>query len=281
MLNSPPVFVKGTLTVQIELHHTQSTPAVTELKQRTERVLADLAPYADVTLIKARTPKATPTAQPASSTTTHDHHRLPVLRIDGNPVRPAGTDHRPQPASGTPAAPTPGVVPGAVPGPETLPTEAQIRAHLTQALLTAGPSAIRLPLPHRRIIAIALILLVTGALAGQFFTGGPLITFTGIALLPIGLATNGRRTGRQPLMLAALAGSGVGALFLAVYFGPLFLSTAENIIPPATGFFYAGIAFLAAAWVPAIIALFFRHHLRQHLKARLLQEVTDTTPEAV
>jgi hypothetical protein len=283
MVKALPFFVKVARTVQIELHYTQSTPAVAELRRRTEHVLADLAPYVNVTPVRARTPKPIRTRQATSeATATPGTNSTPVLRIDGHPVLPEEPTQKPGTTSGfapdTVPSAVPDTIPSTVPGAGALPTEDRIRAHLTETLLKAGPSAIRLPLPHRRIVAIALILMVAGALIGQFFIGGPVLTFTGIALLPIGLATNGRRTGRQPFMLAALIASTLGAAGFAWYFGPLLLNPDGDAAPPSTGFYYAGLVFLAAAWAAAFAALFSRRRLRQHLKDRLLQEITDNPP---
>jgi hypothetical protein len=250
--------------VQIELHYKQPDSTVAELTQRTEHVLADLAPYANVTPIKTRTPRTTGAQGRTSGAASATDTTFPaVLRIDGHPVLPEESGQQT------------GITAGAVPGVGVLPTEDRIREHLTQALLKAGPSAIRLPLPHRRIVAIALILMVAGALVGQFLVAGPVLTFIGIALLPIGLATNGRRTGRQPLMLAALISSSLGAVCFAWYFGPLLLNSTEDAAPPAIGFLYIGLVFLATAWVAPFTALFSRRHLRLDLKDRLLKEVTD------
>lgn len=206
---------------------------------------------------------------------------MPALLID-NTIVPADTP--PAPLSDEPASATPGTLTGS-PEPGThhaahpIPSQHQITAHLAQALLTAGPKAIRLPLVHRRIVAIALLLMLAGALSSTFLAFGPLLTFTGLLLLPIGLATNGTRSRRQPLMLIAALAAFMSAVFLLWYFGPLLISDTDSVEPPASALFYAALACLCIAWAGALAALLARRRLRQQLKDRLLQQLTNPPPD--
>ncbi|MUK02211.1 hypothetical protein GM708_09915 [Vibrio cholerae] len=270
--------------MNIELHHTSMDAPAGALKQRAERVLIELAPYAHVALIKPATPGKT--ARRSAGPT-------PVLLIDGQPVHPSTT---PTPTT----TPTPGLEPKAsekttngvagVPplraddeeleteGPGTrILTEADIRSALGQALLKAGPGVIRLPLRHRRIIAIALLLMVIGALSSQFLAYGSVLTLTGVALLPVGLATNGRRTGRQPLMVAAGCAALLGLALLFWYFAPLLLGPEESAVAPATWIYYSGLGCLTLAWLVALLAVVARRRLRRTITERLHREVSGTT----
>lgn len=231
--------------VNIEIHFAHRNPLVAALQQQTEQSLSDLAPYANLTLVRTSTRASSPPA-------THDR---PALLIDGKvvPAETADTDTSTVPP---------------------IPSQRQITSYLAQALLAAGPSAIRLPLVHRRIVAIALLLLVTGALSSQFLAAGPVLTFAGLALLPVGLATNGTRSRRQPLMLGATIASFLSAAFLLWYFSPLLL-TSDTADPPSSTVFYAALACLCLAYAAALVALFVRRRLRRDLKNRLLHTITD------
>ncbi|MHA7146717.1 hypothetical protein ACX80U_18575 [Arthrobacter sp. TmT3-37] len=249
--------------MNIEILFAQTDPDMVELRQRTERSLADLAPYADITLVStgARKRPSRPVAQ-----------NLPALLIDGTIV-PA--DSSQAPASAAPADMTSSHVHSSSIPERPIPSQQQITARLAQALLTAGPGAIRLPLVHRRVVAIALLLMLVGALSSQLIAVGQVLTFTGLLLLPVGLATNGTRSHRQPLMLLAATAAFASAVLLLGYFGPLLLSGTDSVEPPASALFYAALVCLGLAWVAALAALLARRRLRQQLKNRLLRQVTD------
>ena len=261
--------------MNIELLFTQTDPELVELRQRTERSLADLAPYANITLVRTG-------ARKGPSRLVPEH--LPALLID-NTIVPADPPEAPDYTTPATTAPTGGtsspVRSSSIPE-HPIPSQRQITAHLAQALLTAGPGAIRLPLVHRRIVAIALLLMLASALSSQFLAIGPVLTFTGLLLLPVGLATNGTRSRRQPLMLLAAVVASASAVLLLVYFGPLLFSGTDSAEPPASALFYAALICLCLAWAAALTALLARRRLRQQLKNRLLRQVTDqsgTTPE--
>ncbi|WP_394252956.1 RodZ family helix-turn-helix domain-containing protein [Arthrobacter pityocampae] len=266
------------MNIDILFAHTE--PAMVELQQRTERSLADLAPYAHITLVKVGGRKDPSRPIPRN---------LPALLID-NTIVPTESSEAPTSAAPTTVAPIP-ATPAATTSPSAhsmsnpahpLPSQQQITTHLAQALLTAGPGAIRLPLAHRRIVGIALLLMLTGALSSQFLALGPVLTFAGLLLLPIGLATNGTRSRRQPLMLIASVAASASAALLLWYFGPLLLSDTDSATAPASTLFYAALTCLCIAWAAALTALLVRRRLRQQLKNRLLQQITDpsrTPPE--
>ncbi len=222
--------------MNIEIHFAHRDSLVAELQQRTGRSLSDVAPYAHVTLVKTSTRVPSPAP---------DIRDRPTLLIDGRIV-PADAEETSVVTDEHAALGTDG--PGRASSPMRLiPSQRQITAYLAQALLSAGPSAIRLPLVHRRIVAIALLLMLTGALSSQFIAAGPVLTFAGLALLPVGLATNGTRSRRQPLMLGAAAASCTSAVFLLWYFSPLLLSS-ETANPPASAIFYIALACLCIAY---------------------------------
>ncbi|THJ65604.1 hypothetical protein E8P82_11535 [Arthrobacter echini] len=248
--------------MNIELLFSHTDPAMAELQQRTERSLTDLAPYANITLVKigARQTPSRPVPQ-----------NLPALVIEDTIV----------PADPPQAFPPKGLAVGSSSKQNTptsahpLPSQHQITAHLTQALLTAGPRAIRLPLVHRRIVGIALLLMLTGALSSPFLALGPVLTFIGLLMLPIGLASNGTRSRRQPLMLTAAAAAFASAVLLLWYFGPLLLSDMNSATSPAPTLFNAALACLGIDWAAALTALLARRRLRRKLKDRLLQQIAD------
>lgn len=280
--------------MNIEIFFTHTDPDLTELRQRTERSLADLAPYANITLAKINSRRAPTRPVPQN---------LPALLIDGTVV-PADRRQGPAPTAGDPST-DPGTDPrtsagtgtgtgtgitadgrrstGRVPsrdvsdGARALPTEQQITEHLARALLSAGPSAIRLPLVHRRIVALALLLMLAGALTSAFLSIGPILTFTGLLVLPIGLATNGTRSNRQPLMLIAVIAALVSGALLLTYFAPLLFSQTDAAAPPSSVFFSAAVICLGLAWVAAFVAVLARRRLRQRLKDRLLHHITGSS----
>ncbi|MHA7241351.1 hypothetical protein [Arthrobacter sp. TMS1-12-1] len=253
--------------MNIEILFARTDPDMVELRQRTERSLTDLAPYADITLVRtgARKPPSRPVAQ-----------NLPALLIDNTVVaaEPSDAPESPTPATAGPADMTSSHVPSSSISERPIPSQQQITAHLAQALLTAGPGTIRLPLVHRRVVAIALLLMLVGALSSQFIAIGPVLTFTGLLLLPVGLATNGTRSRRQPLMLLAAAAAIASAVLLLGYFSPLLLSGTDSAEPPASALFYAALTCLCLAWAAALAALLARRRLRQQLKNRLLRRIT-------
>lgn len=258
--------------VNIEILFTRADSGLAELRQRTERSLADLAPYANITLAKINPRKAPTRPVPRN---------LPALFIE-NIIVPADSPRSPATTTGIPTDTTTVGNSSAMSPPEnpsrdarSLPSEHKITVHLARALLSAGPGAIRLPLAHRRIVAIALLLMLAGAMTSAFLSIGPILTFTGLLVLPIGLATNGTRSRRQPLMLIATIAALASAAFLLTYFAPLLLSQTDAAIPPSSGFFYAALVCLGVAWVAALAALLTRRRLRQKLKNRLLHQITD------
>lgn len=279
----PPLLTSEShkLFVIIEILHAGTTSRVNELRRRTEEALADLAPYAHVGLTRAATRKIGPSVP---------EHQLPVLLIDTKVVPASPANVRQQMNdSATPEAGTgvdmlgeypdafgvhPAVATPAPPPEPPLPTQRQIRATLAQVLLTSGPSAIRLPLVHRRIVSVALLLMVIGALLSTIVAIGPVLTYSGLLLLPIGLSTNGTRARQQPLMLIAGVACALSALLLLWYFGPLIFNTVDAT-PPSASILYGALLCLGAAWGSAAVALLTRRRLRQQLKDRLLQAVRE------
>ncbi|WP_156911284.1 hypothetical protein [Arthrobacter sp. CAL618] len=221
------------------------------LKERTERVLIDVAPYEHIDMIGAKTK-----VEPQTPTT-------PILQVEGVPVSPSQNRASEKSDLRDPEFPM-------------IPSEGEIRVALTSAALIAGPESIRLPLRHRRFIMVGALLILTGGVLGLLLTWGSAITALGVALLPVGFASNGRRLGPQPLMIAAGAGALGWLVFTLWYWAPLLLGSTEPAVSPPQTVFWLGAVFFGAAWLVALRAALVRRTLRQDLRSYLARAVQDS-----
>ncbi|WP_156809017.1 hypothetical protein [Arthrobacter sp. TB 23] len=107
------------------------------LRERTERILADVAPYEHITTV---------TATKATANAVNRDPAIPILRIDGVTVASSSErDSLPAEAGGFLVADRELPI---------IPSEEEILAALTAAVVAAGPGSIRLPLRHRRFIMV-------------------------------------------------------------------------------------------------------------------------------
>ncbi|WP_019482573.1 hypothetical protein [Arthrobacter sp. TB 23] len=114
---------------------------------------------------------------------------------------------------------------------------------------------------------------------GQFLFWGPAITLLGIALLPVGFASNGRRLGRQALMAAAGVCTFVWFGFTLWYLVPLLFGSAEPVVRPSQAIFWLGAVFFGAAWLVVCRAVLIRRALRWDLPAYLAEAVQGSEPK--
>lgn len=249
--------------MQVELLHGKGSSLASTLRERTERALADVAPYEHITTV---------TATKAEVKAEKHHPATPILRVNGFPVLPAAKEDSSLAAQG--GSPT---VDGDSP---ILASEEEIRVALIAAALTAGPSSIRLPLRHRRFIMVGAFLILAGAVSGQLLIWGPVITLIGVALLPVGFASNGRRLGRQPLMVSAGVCALVWFCLTLWYWAPILVGTSEPVVGPPQITFWLGAAFFGLAWLVVIRAVLVRRELRRELKAYLATVVQGFAPNA-
>ena len=230
--------------MRVELRYTDGCPAAQPLRETTEAILADLAPQQHIILSKV--PSAEGTAAgifPGS----------PMLRVDGREIGPVATGQ-------VDAA-------GSLPGP-TVPQEPDIRAALRRAAVN---SPVRLPLRHRRIILIAALLILFGALLSQLVVGAAVVTLTGLALLAVGFSSNGRRKGPQPYMWAAGFTALAWLLTTAaiwrevVFRQPIPLGATEGTL------FWVGLTSALGTVLSIFAGTGARHRLRRQLRQKLDQ----------
>ena len=228
--------------MQVELRYTEGCPAAQPLRETTESVLDDLAPYEHIVFMKTSAAEGSAAAIFPGS---------PVLRVDGREV-------------GSEESYTRGL---GVPDPK-VPQEPEIRAAVSQAALRAP---VRLPLRHRRLVIVAALLILLGALLGQLLTWGVVITLAGLGILAVAFASNGRSRGPQPYMWAA--GSAALAWLLAtivIWWEALFGGPAPQETLTAA-LFWVGLAAAAIAALSITIATVLRHKLRRWLRFRAYQ----------
>lgn len=228
--------------MQVELRYTEGCPAAQPLRETTESVLDDLAPHEHIVFMKTSAAAGSAAAIFPGS---------PVLRVDGREV-------------GSEESYTAGL---GLPDP-TVPQEPEIRAAVSQAALRAP---VRLPLAHRRLVIVAALLILLGALLGQLLTWGVVITLAGLGILAVAFASNGRSRGPQPYMWAA--GSAALAWLLAtvvIWWGVFFGGPApQETLTDAL--FWVGLAAAAIAALSIAIATVLRHQLRRWLRSRHYQ----------
>lgn len=244
--------------MRVELLHSKGSVLAATLRERTERVLIEVAPYEHIDTIPTKA-----TAEIWTSTT-------PVLRVEGFAVLPsqsressvAVSEHSERASAGE----------------SMIPSEEEIRGALTSAALAAGPGAIRLPLRHRRFVMVGVLLILAGGVLGLLLTWGLAVTLLGVALLPVGFASNGRRLGQQPLMIAAGACALGWFSFTLWYWAPLLLGSTEPAVSPPQTVLWLGAVFFAAAWIMALRAALVRRTLRQDLRNYLASAVQGSEP---
>lgn len=231
--------------MQVELRYTEGCPAAQPLRETTESVLDDLAPHEHIVFMKASAAAGSAAAIFPGS---------PVLRVDGQEVASIEPEDSYTTGLGLPDP--------------TVPQEPEIRAAVSQAALRAP---VRLPLRHRRLVIVAALLILLGALLGQLLAWGVVITLAGLGILAVAFASNGRSRGPQPYMWAA--GSAALAWLLAtiviwweVFFGaPAPQETLTDVL------FWVGLAAAAIAALSITIATVLRHKLRRWLRSRAYQ----------
>lgn len=226
--------------MHIELSYAEGCPAAGALRATTETVLDDLAPQEHIVLTQVSAAERASTGVSAGS---------PVLRVDGREVGPGGSFQTWAPGTDVPGS--------------SIPREPEIRAAVSQA---ANQSPVRLPLRHRRLVIVAALMILLGALLGQLLAWGALVTLTGLGILGVAFASNGRRTGPQPYMWAT--GSAALAWTLAtvtVWWEALF-----DVPAPQQGLtdalFWVGLAAALVAVLSIAIATTARHRLRRRLQ---------------
>ncbi|WP_026544908.1 hypothetical protein [Arthrobacter sp. 35/47] len=230
--------------MRVELRYTDGCPAAQPLRETTEAILEDLAPQEHIIFTRIPAGEGAAAAIFPGS---------PMLRVDGREIGPV--------ASGQVDAA------GSLPGP-AVPQEPDIRAALGRAAVN---SPVRLPLRHRRLVLIASLLTLFGALLSQLVVGGVVVTLTGLALLAIGFSSNGRRKGSQPYMWAA--GFTALAWLLAtaaiwrevVFRQPIPVGATEGTL------FWAGLASALGTVLSVAAGTAARHRLRRQLRQKLDQ----------
>lgn len=240
--------------MRVELLHSKGSALASTLKERTERVLIDVAPYEHIATVAAAKTKTKTTTKATGGSR---HPTTPILRVNGFPVIPS---------TGAESS--------------AIPSEAEIRVAVTQAALTAGPASIRLPLRHRRCIMAGVLLILVGGVLGQLLVWGSAITLLGIALLPVGFASNGRRLGPQPLMVTAGVCVLVWVGLTLWYWAPLLLGSTEPVISPPQTIFWLGAVFFGAAWLVVLRAVLVRRTLRRDLRNYLATALQGPVPSA-
>jgi hypothetical protein len=230
--------------MRVELRYTDGCPAAQPLRETTEAILEDLAPQEHIIFTRIPAGEGAAAAIFPGS---------PMLRVDGREIGPV--------ASGQVDAA------GSLPGP-AVPQEPDIRAALGRAAVN---SPVRLPLRHRRLVLIASLLTLFGALLSQLVVGGVVVTLTGVALLAVGFSSNGRRKGPQPYMWAA--GFTALAWLLAtaaiwrevVFRQPIPLGATEGTL------FWVGLASALGTVLSVAAGTAARHRLRRKLRQKLDQ----------
>lgn len=245
--------------MRVELLHSKESSLADTLKERTERVLIDVAPYAHIATVTATKARVKGTVESRS--------RLipPVLQVDGIPIAFS--------TEGKSLSPVPEGSSAVDRELSMIPSEEEIRAVLTAAALRAGPASIRLPLQHRRFIMAGALLILIGAVLGQLLIWGSVVTLLGIALLPVGFASNGRRLRPQPLMITAGVCSLVWVSLTLWYWAPLLSGSMEPVVGPPQAIAWLGAVFFGTAWSVVLRAVFIRRALRRDLWTYLLAAV--------
>ncbi|WP_026543765.1 hypothetical protein [Arthrobacter sp. 35/47] len=226
--------------MRIELRYSVGCPAAQPLRETTDHLLEDVAPQEHI--VFTRIPAAEGSSKgifPGS----------PMLLVDGREVRPSDLGQVYVSGLGLPDP--------------TVPQEPEIRAALGQAAMS---SPVRLPLRHRRIVLIAALLILLGALLGQLAVWGAAVTLAGLALLAVGFASNGRRKGTQPYMWAAGFAAlswllATAAIWWEVFFGsPLPLGATARML------FWVGLTSALVTVLSVVAGTAARHRLRQQLR---------------
>lgn len=234
--------------MQVELVQIKNSSLAATLQQRAERALDAVAPYEHVSRVLPKKGKVGSSGEVREP---------PRLQVNGFTVIAGNAG----PLSPDPSSSAQALV--------QIPSEADIRSAVTSALLKEGPKAVHLPLQHRQFIMAGGLAILVGALLGQLVSWGPAVTFLGVSLLPIGFSSNGRRAGRQPLMLMA---GGFAALWLACTlwsWAPRLLNLPLTTQAAPTAIFWVGVVAFATAWLVALRAAFVRWHLRKDLRDQL------------
>ncbi|MDF9279492.1 hypothetical protein P4U43_17025 [Arthrobacter sp. EH-1B-1] len=230
--------------MRVELRYTEGCPAAQPLRETTEAILEDLAPQEHITFTRVPAGEGTAAAIFPGS---------PMLQVDGREIGPVATGQ----VDGT----------GSLSG-LAVPQESEIRAALGRATVN---SPFRLPLRHRRLVLIAALLILFGALLSQLVIGGAVVTLTGLALLAVGFSSNGRRKGPQPYMWAAGFTALVWLLVMTVIWSevvfraPILLGATEGTL------FWVGLASALGAVVSVAAGTAARHRLRRQLRQKLDQ----------
>ncbi|NOJ60935.1 hypothetical protein [Arthrobacter sp. 260] len=227
--------------MHIELLYTEGNHEAQHLREITERLLTELAPYEHVNLVKVSA------TDPAGGTT---DVKLPVVRIDGIDIRAVRADKSARPLTSDRDART----------------EGTLRSAILAAALT---SQVRMPLKYRRAILVASLMILVGALLAQFQSWGPILTMVGIALLAVALSNNGRRTGRQSFMwpagIAALIWVGITTWF---WWPVLFReSPTTGVVEPGL-WLWLGVTAFVAMVVAVVAAGWSRSRLARQLPGR-------------
>lgn len=229
--------------MRVELRYTEGCPAAQPLRETTEAILEDLAPHEHITFTRIPAEEGAAAAIFPGS---------PMLRVDGREIGPAPTGPVDDKA-------------GSLPGP-AVPPESDIRAALERAAVN---SPVRLPLRHRRVVLIAALLILFGALLSQLVIGGAVVTLTGLTLLAVGFSSNGRRKGPQPYMWAAgftaLAWLVVTAAIWSevVFRAPIPFGATEGTL------FWIGSVAALGTVLSVVAGTAARHRLRQQLRQKL------------
>lgn len=230
--------------MRVELRYTEGCPAAQPLRETTEAILEDLAPQEHIVFTRIPAGEGAAAAIFPGS---------PMLRVDGREIGPVATGQ--VDASGS------------LPGP-AVPQESDMRAALGRAAIN---SPVRLPLRHRRLVLIASLLILFGALLSQLVIGGAVVTLAGLALLAVGFSSNGRRKGPQPYMWAAgftalpwlLA---TAAIWSEVVFrAPIPLGATEGTL------FWIGLTSVLGTVLSVVAGTAARHRLRRQLRQKFNQ----------
>lgn len=232
--------------MRIELRYTDGCPAAQPLREAAEDALEDVAPQEHIMFTRVRAAEgASHGIFPGS----------PMLLIDGHEVGPSDAGQVYVSGLG-------------LPDPK-VPQQPEIRTALGQAAFNAP---VRMPLRHRRIVLIAALLILFGALLGQLAAWGAVVTLAGLALLAVGFAGNGRRKGAQPYMWAAGFAAlswllATSAIWWEVFFGePFRLGATAGVL------FWVGSTSALVTMLSVAAGTVARHRLRQQLRQQLRQD---------
>ncbi|WP_299169088.1 hypothetical protein [uncultured Arthrobacter sp.] len=230
--------------MRVELRYAEGCPAAQPLREITEAILEDLAPQEHIIFTRIPAGEGAAAAIFPGS---------PVLRVDGREIDPVATGQM--------------NAAGPLPGP-TVPQEPDIRAALGRA---AANSPVRMPLRHRRLILIAALLILFGALLSQLVIGGAVGTLTGLALLAVGFSSNGRRKGAQPYMWAAGFTALPWLLTTATIWWEVIFRAPIPLGAPEGTLFWIGLTSALGTVLSVIAGTAARHRLRRRLRQKLNQ----------